>query len=363
MNAVSVHCGRCGTELAGGAKACSACGAHLTTAGEYLAYLQAIDPIGGGNLASEREWMRARTSQLQSAGLKRHQQRLLDNWGNIGKLLNQWASDYIVEPFKQTLPTSVRASLDAVPWALVGLRSLNAHAARAPSGEPFLTVNLGLLHMASFYMETKVTMAAIAERGGVERAQEYQLAAYSLILEHFETGGATRFPPPGVPLPEQAMLAATAYAVAMETFVFAHEFAHVIAGHLERGATRRAFIGGTESAAVDFFQLSHTQELEADRIAWTWYQSGWEELPIVSGLSSSLGRGAPLWFFVLLHLVEQNIQVQDQYSTHPPAIARLLPLVKSFQESGRQDDLALADDILAITLTVPKLRRQSSQAT
>jgi hypothetical protein len=149
-------------------------------------------------------------------------------------------------------------------------------------------------------------------------------------------------------MPESMAAISMAWTLGMETFVVAHELAHIYANHLDQANAKMLSIrpGGTVSA--EFYQLSQQREFEADLLAWQWYQEVWRSIPGVRELNELPGRIAPLSFFTMLDLVEKNVRVPDAYSTHPPALARLINLTASFAKSADKEAVEAAVEELGI---------------
>jgi hypothetical protein len=73
-------------------------------------------------------------------------------------------ADYILLPILNSLPTYTRRILEEVPLGVLPIRAVNGHTVRAPNGDPLIILNRGLFHMASFYIETQLSLDYIQEQ-------------------------------------------------------------------------------------------------------------------------------------------------------------------------------------------------------
>jgi hypothetical protein len=158
-----------------------------------------------------------------------------------------------------------------------------------------------------------------------------------------------------MPLGRERMSGVYGISLAIETFVLAHELAHVHAGHLEGSAAPKKRTGFEKPVEADFYQLSHIQEYEADGIGWDWYQSSWKGVPVLQSFPGNIARVAPLYFFLLLALIETNTSIPDSYSTHPSSLKRLERLIRRFQEEGDIESLEKASILYRMAATMPRV--------
>lgn len=321
---------------------------------EQLAFLQSLRPVEAGAELFNPEWVQARLRQTGSADLAARYEQVEKSASDPMGAITAYFAQHIVGPFIAALPAEFQARAEAVPWGFVHIRAVNAHAMRAPNGEALIVVNQGLLHMASFFMELKSSVPTVNQQFGIEGVQRFLRGSYGHIVRHFEAAGGVAFPLPTIPLPENVVLSSVQVAMAMEAFVIAHEYAHVVAGHLEGAATSRAALDDGDRDGGDFYQLSQRQEFEADAIGWAWYQAAWSRMPLFQSMAPVLARAAPLFFFQLLVLIERNVPNHDRFSTHPPAIERFETLARSLAEGS--EDTEFVEMLLDDTRTIPDLR-------
>lgn len=266
-------------------------------------------------------------------------------------------SDHILPFLKPSLPNEIQSRVDDIALAVLPTRSVNACAARSPSGEPFIIIDSGLPMMMSFYFEIKAVMFALMRAKGKEAVDKYVADAYRFVIRYYARGGNLPFPDPhtDVVVPQALMASALSMTVAVETFVLAHEFAHIYAGHLDNSVTTKHALPSSKSVDVDFYQMSWEQEYEADALGWDWYRTAWRNNPITAHYEVPEAETIPLMLFEYIALIETNTEKHSPYTTHPPGTHRLATLVKRIHDHSDEQTLEQAIGLARIAVNMPKL--------
>jgi hypothetical protein len=295
---------------------------------EYLEFLNQLHHVEVDQAAykeAQTEWLKQRSGQLGNpSGEDAYPTAVFRALNPSPEQISDLITTILLEPFVRTLPNDAQEALASIPLGVLPIRAVNAHVVRAPSGEPLILMNQALLNMVSYYMEVKMGVAALYMKKEFEVANKYLNYSYAIILGNFEKLGSD-YPTPSqmVRLSPEMFALAMMETLAVETFVIAHELAHVYAGHLEGSAVHEVEIGRQDRRSVQFYQLSRQQEYEADRLGWMWYQQALPDLAFAEDLLT-FAPVAPLGVFVLLALVEKNFKNADAYSTHPSSMDRVL---------------------------------------
>lgn len=275
--------------------------------------------------------------------------------------LNVWVRTNLLEPLLQRALPSFVSDASSVPLGVLPMRSANAQVVKAPDGSPLVIMNMGLLHMVSFYLEVQQTIDYMFGSRGVRPTSElleYQRHAYEFIVAYFDQAGTIPYPVYRLtlrPLGPRRMAVHMASCMAIEAFVLAHEYAHVQARHLDSAPAKNVRLGWKEDEKARFYQLRREQELEADQIAWDWYQKAWRAIPVIRDLPEEFAILAPLQFFPLIALIERNLHEVDPYSTHPPAVERLKSLALHLYSSRHMNAFGAASLLVETCVSCPTL--------
>jgi hypothetical protein len=242
------------------------------------------------------------------------------------RLFTAIMSETVFYPFLETLPPSIQQSFKNVAFGVLPIRAVNAQTCRAPNGDPVVVVDAGLLHIVQTFDRAAVHFKEI--KGKWNRLDTiYQ--AYQSIISFYHTGELIDFPELSFnrysPRREATLMSR---ALSVYVFIIAHELAHISAGHLEKAPVRS--LTPPKGIPQDFYQLSQQMEYEADKIAWRWYKNACEHMPALQYQSKASESDSPLTFFFIASLLDKNLRVPDQYSTHPPAIKRMERLIRTY---------------------------------
>lgn len=333
----------------------------MMNAKQYLTFLMRSMAPSQAEVASmerqRKQWGRLRAAQTGESELEAAYESLS---GPLSELQTEFLSSQLWPYLLAALASDKREAASRTPLAVLPLRTVNACAATAPNGEPFLIIDGGLLSMTHFHLETQIVVAAIAKARGFDQAVEHHGRALRFILQYYEGEGEMSFPlpDPSLQIPVESLYLATVQALAVETFVLAHEIAHVVAGHLESATTKAAVpVAGTE-LSLDVLHQSWEQEFEADALGLLLYQAACGSIPALQGIREPARSVTPLLFFSLVALVETNLHREDGLSTHPPARDRLSNLLSVIEARMDGETLQLAKGIAELASTVPTLARR-----
>jgi hypothetical protein len=322
---------------------------------EYIAFLEErlyAGVLAESQVASAKRWGQIRTDQTGNPKFAEYSIKQASN----PHARTEGMNNLVFKPFRKALSRIAPSSIRNIPIGLLPIRIVNAHTLKAPNGEPFIIMDGGLPTMIHFYIETLLSNALVAERHGTQAAVDHLFQAYRFIVQYFSQSGKMSFPEDVLSVPQELLTLITAMSVAVETFVVAHEMAHVHAGHLANATTKSFNAISEKGLSMEFYQLSWKQEFEADDLGWRWYQATWKSISLLNILRSIDDiepRTAPLMLFPIIALIEKNLSVADQFSTHPPAHERVKTLIDSFRKEGDERVREKAVEILELVEDMP----------
>jgi hypothetical protein len=267
------------------------------------------------------------------------------------EMVNKYLENWVITPFFDSLPDDVKLAVKNVPIGILPIRVVNAHTLKAPSGEPLIIMNHGVLMMVSHYFEVLFSMKQIVEESDFLSAHEYLNANYRFIVQYFDKNGEMDFPQKFVKISIKDLSKALMMTLAVENFIIAHEIAHVYAGHLECGMIKKISTTHQDKTELNCYQLSWAQEFEADEYGWIWYQKSWKENDLLRDLPEEIGFSAPFYIFIIMSLIEKNLEISE--STHPPSVLRIKKMIAKFCKDPKKQKIAF--DLLEIAETVPKI--------
>jgi hypothetical protein len=287
---------------------------HLS-AREYLEFLQAETAIRSGISARfvESDLASRESPAFIKSPVTPEEARQMEEF----KARLSGETDFVAFSAKQLaeyLSVSTRSKLASIVVGTLPIPDFNAMA-QSPSGEPLVIVTSGLfslLHVTSEALVATVPLAGSpAElpitQGTLEAFRH--LAAWlrqnTLLLPH------TRFT---VRSPTRRNMIGAISANGLN-FVLAHEFAHVMLGHLKTDSK-----GAEGTHPLQLMERSHEQEYAAD-------EKGFEMALEFSGaVHDGRKTAGVLGTAMVLHLlraIEALDDVKSARATHPPAVDRL----------------------------------------
>src|ERR1041385_1661010 len=302
------------------------------------------------------EWGQRRSEQFDDPEIAAVYSQFADVDSGVAQ--TGYINDYILRPFRATLPSSLQQRLEQIPVIVLPTRTVNACAAKIPGDGPIIIIDSGLLSMCHFYLETKPMLFAIRDKRGMDAAVSYVEDAYRFVVQYYRRSGEMPFPlpPAGLRLPVQHGVLVALQIMALETFVIAHELAHIHAGHLDEHATERLSITEASDLKLEVYQRSWQNEYEADSLGWLWYQKGWPSISQLRDAPPEVVTAAPLFFFEYLALIEANVpDIQQRYSSHPSAPQRYLNLLRQIRKEGTHELFQFAVTEAEIVFHMPKL--------
>jgi len=98
-------------------------------------------------------------------------------------------NNLIVKPLLNALPVEVSSKIKQIPIGILPIRSVNAHALKAPNGEPLIILDWYLTQICGFYMETFLSQYILHEKIGNEKAIPIVDNAYLYIINYFRKKG------------------------------------------------------------------------------------------------------------------------------------------------------------------------------
>jgi hypothetical protein len=238
--------------------------------------------------------------------------------------------------------------------------SFNAQARPATDGV-LLLINSGLmmfLHETAKVMSWSVAIAEFDENGQPKEdsvrpqsdfSHDELVATFAKLITAYLTQGDIRAAGPspvawGGPQMLGALITRSA-----EKFVLAHEYGHVLAGHL---SSPRMMVASSPAGDIEFISKSWEQELEADRIGFRLALGG---APLVIDsqerlFDAQLNVAGMLWFFAMDELVTHTItRLTGQVVAlcdHPPSGVRMDMLRNGVQKDARKALFAFGDQLV-----------------
>lgn len=328
---------------------------------EYLDFLQATMAPCDAELSIRKadliEWGEFRSNQFDNPVFK----EVANSFPGFSpsEMQTEFVTKNILPYLIKALPNKVQSMIKSIPVGVLPLRTVNACAAKAPNGDPFLILDSGLFSMTHFYQETQATIAAIIEERGIKEAEKYLMSAYKFIVNYFEKSGGMSFPKPesNIKLPLELIFFATIKAVAIESFVLSHEICHVLAGDLDQKDEVTMVEVDNVSDPISFYKKSQEQELLADLLGFLLYQEACDSIPLLKHCDPQMIRIIPLEFFQITGLIEKNIKTHDEYSSHPSTEYRVGNLIAEIDKLKLDEETYnIACEVAKIALTMPKIK-------
>jgi hypothetical protein len=286
----------------------------------------------------------------------------------ISEALDDYVRHELLEPLLTAMSPEERNIAENIPIGLVAIRTLNARALRAPDGSPLILFNQGILALVSYWWELKESMVRVLRSRGPRSSEQYLLNGYCFLLLFYRDNGLQNYPWTFEPLSENEGKNILLRSVQTELFILAHEVSHITLKHpLSSPAVMRDKLDSNQ--AIKKYELSHTQELEADWHGYELYLSAWVQHKWFQGEISVGDMLAPIDYFSLLALVERNpefVSVPGKVATHPSAydrakvvLGRLLLI--EFDEPLRSEVREAVKQHWAILQSIPNVAQHFAQ--
>ncbi len=274
--------------------------------------------------------------------------------------VNLRSNQLIVQQLLYGLPEEFRPKATNTIIGFLPLFEPNAQAIRAPNGEPLVILDQGIYASLWHFAETRATLPVIARQEGDTAFAKFLIWRCYQQVMYFKNPGSPWLRKPTKNREDLSLLTMhSGITEAMERFVVAHELAHIYAGHM---TTTRHMQQNPKQAKyledIEFFQKSQEQEYEADRLAFSWYLKsleGSETISVLDLFDDDLAKVAPLYIFVLFHLIEKNMREEHhRYSTHPPAELRMKNLIDHFKNNFSEEELQKCSETMGYIGIMPK---------
>ena len=202
--------------------------------------------------------------------------------------------------------------------------TLNAHVVQR-SGWNLVLVNTGTFELLEAVLAQFLSVTPGAAKAAAQGiAKEIEAYCTHKGIQHRGDAIAR-------PTRNDARQGLQAFLTACEEFMLAHEYGHLVLGHLGNKTFRLAL---PEHGAVDVVQKSKDQEYQAD----LW---GADAIARIYGATdegdgaSILACGAPLLFLLLSNLIEAwELRTGTLNDTHPPAWERYVALRYAYAKAG-----------------------------
>ena len=230
----------------------------------------------------------------------------------------------LIDPFIKALPREFREVLESVPVGFLPLRIVNAACLLSPDGSPIVVVNLGLFNALVRWGEINEEAPLVNRAHGGEAHEAYLMDQDALLLRYFVDGDYNGYHlGGGGTLDERVHWFCVTRASSAELFAIAHEFAHIVSGHLDAAESTsvRAVSGAAED--VEVLIRSRANEIDADRLAWSWLKQYWNAVPQLEQCEAGHVLSGPLDLFNLIGLIDANRDAEEVATTHPAAAERL----------------------------------------
>lgn len=230
--------------------------------------------------------------------------------------------DTLITPFLQTLPGDAIKALRDVYVGLLPTYDPNAWAILIPNNGPLVVLHGELLAAIHYFNELKFLVAKLSYKN-IELAKEFLNQGNWFILDCFREKRSRKYPRLPPKLTEEELCAVTLNTMAQELFVVAHEFSHIYLGHLGIRVNKSVGVGN-KKVSVHKFSREQQEEFDADVQAVKWLINLKDKdtnEPFVQWTSLSIGIAIEV--FMLFHLVEVNLGIPAETSSHPSSITRL----------------------------------------
>jgi hypothetical protein len=322
----------------------------------YLRFLQEAYQESPNTIQEDREFRDKRIEYLAKAL----------NYPELIKLTSEFQDstdddyirDAIYAPLIDSLPQLVRKKVSSVPIGTLPILEVNAHAIKVPNADgKIIIIDRGLMMTLSTFSEAQLISAFLINTQKIENKNEFIFSAYKNILDHYS--GKNTLHPLAVPAMTFDIYGHGALlTIGMESFVCAHELAHIYYGHLHNDKTVHVTLSPKQDSHIEFYQKSKFQEYQADKLAWIWHQKYIRKEFLEAGENSkSSWLAAPFYLFVLFALLEKNLGISEKYSTHPSAELRMENLIKHTYAATKKSlefkPFGFPDTFLGLIETVP----------
>jgi hypothetical protein len=198
----------------------------LTSTAAYIAHLQAFDRPPRIDLDDEARRhqqfsdYRARMFGDDSPAFQRGLTTQILS-GDVDKLRAKSFEKYVAAGIIAAVADDLRTQLQVIKLAFVRTPLVNASAALAPNGEPFIMFDAGLLMMMSYYAELHILSYYIGKKYDMKAAENFLGTSYHFIIDYFANEGNSSFPSPDLEIvaPEGARELPGLITLAAEAFV------------------------------------------------------------------------------------------------------------------------------------------------
>jgi hypothetical protein len=210
--------------------------------------------------------------------------------------------------------------------------TLNAHVVQR-SGWDLVLVNTGTFELLEAVLSQFLSLTP-----GIERATAQNIAKE---IEAYCTGDGIRHRGDAIARPtrDDSRRGSVDFLSACEEFMLAHEYGHLVLGHLGPKTVRMAIPG---HGVIDVVEKSKHQEYDAD----LWAADAIARIYNAShdgGGAAILACGAPLLFLLLTNLIEAWARRANTLSdTHPPAWERYVALRFAYAKAGLNGGTGMA---------------------
>lgn len=249
--------------------------------------------------------------------------RILDNY-DIFSLEGQekFYRDFLIDPFLHMLPAEVNIGLNNIYIGILPTFNPNAFAVQVPDDGPLIILHTELLAAVSYYNELQILAGKHFLKNEIEAGLSLLKSGHQFVVDCFREDRPINYPILPPVLTEKELLTVQLKTLVNESFIIAHEFAHIYLGHLGKSGTGLMGIKD-KKVAVNIYNVDQQMELDADvqSVKWLAYLGNKDVKHGALFLPFSVGIAVEV--LMLIHIVEVNLPRDINTSSHPSAITRL----------------------------------------
>lgn len=271
--------------------------------------------------------------------ITKHRRGQIDNFEEISKRVwnsyqlstlegqEDFLRQKLITPFLNAISSNARKRLENIYVGLLPTYDPNACVISVPGNGPLVVLHTELIAAVGFYNEWQFIAARILDKKW-ELGERFVNVGNILILDCFKEKKPNRFPLLPPILSEQEFFLVQAKALTHELFIIAHEFAHIYLDHLS-SSYKKPMAVEDKVSDIPVFNKAQKMEFAADVLATEWLVSLKEIDQISSVLQMAQTSVAmAIEVFMMIHLVELNLGVPDENSSHPSALYRMKHILK-----------------------------------
>ncbi|MFZ2539884.1 MAG: hypothetical protein WAX04_13460 [Oscillospiraceae bacterium] len=266
-----------------------------------------------------------------------------------------WFRETIVLPLISALPDNNKNLVRDIYIGFLPTHNPNAFAISAPNNEPIVVVHTSLIGSISFYNELQFISGKVM-LNDINEGVDYLNKGLKHVLNSFVQDYFYEFPLLPLNLSKQEQILVEMKTLAQETFIVAHELAHICLGHLNSCLNEPLFFN-REDLLVRKFNRDQQMEFEADVLAVKWLSLlKQKQDDMITQTFGSFFISFALEVFMLFHIIEVNFGIPKDTSSHPPAVSRLNYILNNCSTIMSEGDREFVKEMISNALDIESFK-------